>query len=65
VSELSVNRTFFQIPFAAVTFCPDLLSHNKEFDYNMVVEALQQREISIENVTSDEFVDFHFNFLEI
>jgi hypothetical protein len=45
-----------KIPFPAVTFCPDLLSHNKVFDYNQLVTALNQHEMTIDNVTSEEFV---------
>jgi hypothetical protein len=48
---------FLKIPFAAVTFCPDILTHIEGFDYNQIVTALVQNEITIDNVTSEEFVD--------
>jgi hypothetical protein len=51
---------FLKIPFAAVTFCPDLLSHNHVIDYNKVVIALKRGEMDIENVTHEQFVDFWF-----
>jgi hypothetical protein len=44
-----------QIPFPAVTFCPDLMSFYGSFDYNQLVTALKQQEISIDNVTNEEF----------
>jgi hypothetical protein len=51
-----------KIPFAAVTFCPDLDSHTDDgFDYNAIVNALRDNAISIENVTSREFVNYSFN----
>jgi hypothetical protein len=51
-----------KIPFAAVTFCPDLDSHTDDgFDYNAIVNALKDDKISIENVTSREFVNYSFN----
>jgi hypothetical protein len=51
------NFLITQIPFAAVTFCPDLLNYNDEFDYNQTMTALKQNEITIENVTEKEFVN--------
>jgi hypothetical protein len=50
-------KTTFQIPFAAVACCPDLLSHNKEFNYNQLIKALKNREKTIDNVTEKEFVN--------
>jgi hypothetical protein len=47
-----------KIPFAAVTFCPDLYSHNRYFDYNQIVEALKQREMTIDNVTNEKLVNY-------
>lgn len=44
----------FKVPFIAVTFCPDLLTHNEYFDYNLITNALVNNEIAIENVTLDE-----------
>jgi hypothetical protein len=46
----------FQIPFAAVTYCPDLESHNDEFDFNQIVSAIKNKEISISNLTETELV---------
>jgi hypothetical protein len=54
--------SFPKIPFAAVTFCPDLLTHIKGFDYNQIVTALKQRELTIDNITSIEFVNYSFRF---
>jgi hypothetical protein len=51
---------FPQISFPAVTFCPDLLSYIKGFDYNAIVTALKQHEMTIDNVTSEEFVNYSF-----
>jgi Amiloride-sensitive sodium channel len=45
---------WIQIPFAAVTYCPDLKTHNDEFDYNQIVASLKDNMISIENVTNHE-----------
>jgi hypothetical protein len=47
-----------KIPFAAVTFCPDLYSHNRYFDYNQIVEALKQREMTIDEVTNEKLVNY-------
>jgi hypothetical protein len=55
-----IFHRFFQIPFPAVTFCPDLLSYIKGFDYNRIVTALKQHEMTIDNVTSKECVNYSF-----
>jgi hypothetical protein len=47
---------FSKIPFAAVTFCPDIKSNNEVFDYNQIVSALEKQEMTIENVTNEQFV---------
>jgi hypothetical protein len=41
-----------------VTFCSDLESYNEVFDYNRIVKALQFNEITIDNVTSEELVNY-------
>jgi hypothetical protein len=41
-----------------VTFCPDLLTHINDFDYNRITNALNQHELSIENVTNEELVSY-------
>lgn len=50
-----------KVPFPAVTFCPDLLTHNGAFDYNRIVKQLKTNEITIENVTQTEQVNFEFD----
>jgi hypothetical protein len=52
---LTVSR-FSKIPFAAVTFCPDIKSNNEVFDYNKIVAALENREMTIDNITSEQCV---------
>lgn len=44
----------FKIPFVAITFCPDFMTHNDKFDYNKIVSRLNRNEITIENVTQTE-----------
>jgi hypothetical protein len=40
----------------SVRCCPDLESHNDEFDFNQIVSAIKNKEISISNLTETEFV---------
>jgi hypothetical protein len=54
-----------KIPFPAVTFCSDLKSHNEVFDYNRITKALQQHEMTIDNVTSEEFVNYLVNLHDL
>jgi hypothetical protein len=56
-SKLMLNLIFPKIPFASITYCPDLLNYNKVFDYNRTVTALKRHEITIDNVTTEEFVE--------
>jgi hypothetical protein len=39
-----------------VTYCPDLLSHNEHFDYNQIVSALSNHEMTSSNITIKQFV---------
>jgi hypothetical protein len=55
---LSILLFLSKIPFPAVTICSDLKSHNKVFDYNRIVKALQFNEMTIDNVTSEELVNY-------
>jgi hypothetical protein len=55
-SHLKLSNHEFQIPFASVTYCPDLESHNNEFDFNQIVSAIKNKEVSISNLTESEFV---------
>jgi amiloride-sensitive sodium channel len=60
VSESCLNEASLhvslKIPFPAVTFCPDLKTFNHEFDYNQILTALKQHEITISNVTNKQLV---------
>jgi hypothetical protein len=39
-----------------VTFCPDLISYNGRFDYNRIVNALESHDLTIDQVTTRQFV---------
>jgi hypothetical protein len=54
---LSLYSFSSQIPFAAVTYCPDLYSHNRDFDYNRITRLLRERKVSIESVSVQRFVN--------
>jgi hypothetical protein len=58
--KLKIDRFHYflvaKIPFPAVTFCPDLSTHKDDFDYNQLVSALKNQEITIDNVTMEECV---------
>jgi hypothetical protein len=50
---------FSKVPFPAVTFCPDLMSYNKVFDFNGMVNKLKKHELSIDKILEGEYVIFH------
>jgi hypothetical protein len=54
--EILIVCRFSKIPFAAVTFCPDIKSYNEVFDYNKIVTALENRKMTIDNITSEQCV---------
>jgi hypothetical protein len=45
-----------QIPFTGVTFCPEIRISNEDFDYNQIMTSLKGNAITINNLTSEEFV---------
>jgi hypothetical protein len=50
-----VKENFLKVPFAAVTFCPDIYTYDPFFDYNPIVKGLKNQELSINNITDEEF----------
>jgi Amiloride-sensitive sodium channel len=42
------------IPFPAVTFCPEILTQIADFDYNQIVEDIKHGLISIKDLNEKE-----------
>ena len=46
-----------QVPFPAISYCPELLTVIDDFDYEGIVDAINNEEIKITDLSDEKYVD--------